>query len=102
MRYDSGLVANPSNPAKVAADPDFRDLLPYVDLVSYPARVRPHTVTDLVVGYQNWTGDRRRWDAQLQIANLFDATALYNFQSVFVGTRLVAPRSAGVKLRFYW
>ncbi len=102
VRYDSGLVANPSSPAKVAADPDFRDLLPYVDLLSKPARVRPHTVTDIVVAYENWKGDRRRWDAQVQIANLFQAAALYNFQSVFVGTRLVAPRSAGLKLRWFW
>ena len=32
VRYDSGLVANPSDPVQVAADPDYRDLLPYVNL----------------------------------------------------------------------
>lgn len=34
IRYDSGLVADPSEPADVTADPDFADLLPYVDLPS--------------------------------------------------------------------
>ena len=32
VRYDSGLVANPSDPEQVAADPDYFDLLPYVNL----------------------------------------------------------------------
>jgi hypothetical protein len=102
VRYDSGLVANPSNAQVVAADPDYRDLLPYVDLASSPARVTPRTITDVAAGYQFVIQDRRRWDVQVQISNLFNVTALYNFQSVFVGTRLVTPRSAGLKLRFYW
>jgi hypothetical protein len=102
VRYDSGLVANPSDPAKVAADPDYRDLLPYVDLLGNPPRVNPRTITDVAVGYQHWKGERRAWDIQMQINNLFNVTALYNFQSVFVGTRLVAPRAASVKLRLFW
>ncbi len=43
VRYDSGLVANPSDPVVVAADPDYRDLLPYVKLGVTPARVRRRT-----------------------------------------------------------
>jgi hypothetical protein len=107
VRYDSGLVANPSNPAVVAADPDFSDLLPYVKLNQTPARVRQHTITDVAVGYSHFrSGGSGRsetaWDVQLQVNNSFDVTALYNFQSVFVGTRLVAPRAVGVKMRWYW
>ena len=102
VRYDSGLVANPSDPEIVAVDPDFRDLLPYVDLLGNPARVKPRTITDLAIGYKAANEHRRTWDAQVQFSNLFDRTGLYNFQSVFVGTRLVPPRSVGVKLRFYW
>jgi outer membrane cobalamin receptor len=102
IRYDSGLVANPSDPAEVAADPDYRDLLPYVHLLSDPPRVTPRTITDVAIGYQGWRGDRRAWDVQVQMNNLFNVTGLYNFQSVFVGTRLVAPRAAGVKVRFFW
>ena len=37
MRYDSGLVTNPSDPAVVAKDPDYADLLPYVNLLLRPA-----------------------------------------------------------------
>jgi hypothetical protein len=33
---------------------------------------------------------------------LTNQTALYNFQSIFVGTRLVQPRSFGIKVRWYW
>ena len=37
-----------------------------------------------------------------QAANLTDRTALYNFQSVFVGTRVVQPRTLSAKVRWYW
>jgi hypothetical protein len=33
---------------------------------------------------------------------LTNRTALYNFQSVFVGTRVVQPRAATVEFRIYW
>lgn len=102
VRHDSGLVANPSDPAEVAADPDYNDLLPYVNLLSDPARVRPRTLTDVAVGYEAHRGDRRSWDLVVQVANIGGVTALYNFQSVFVGTRLVQPRTASVKLRFWF
>lgn len=99
MRYDSGLVSNPSDPARVAADPDFRDLLPYVNLDASTPRVRPRTITDIAGGldFVDARG-RRRWAVQLQVMNLTNRTALYNFQSVFVGTRLVQPRTLSVKV----
>ncbi len=102
MRYDSGLVANPSDPKEVAADPDFSDLLPYVNLDSYPARTRPRTITDMVVGYEHAKEGKRQYDLSLQVSNLTDQTALFNFQSIFVGTRLVTPRNVGVRLRYYF
>ena len=102
VRYDSGLVANPSDPARVAADPDYRDLLPLVNLTANPARVRPRTITDVTLGYQHYKADRRVWSVELQVSNLFNRTALYNFQSVFVGTRVVTPRSAAIQIRKYW
>jgi outer membrane cobalamin receptor len=99
VRYDSGLVSNPSDPAEVAADPDFADLLPYVNLESDPPRVRPRTIADIAAGvdFKDARG-RRTWSAQLQVTNLTNRIALYNFQSVFVGTRLVAPRSLSVRV----
>ncbi|MEP6960531.1 MAG: TonB-dependent receptor, partial [Acidobacteriota bacterium] len=99
VRYDSGLVANPSNPAQVAADPDYADLLPYVNLAGPTARVRPRTLTDLVVGY---TQPERHWELSAQLTNVTNRTALYNFQSIFVGTRLVAPRTASARVRWFF
>ncbi|HEX6164540.1 MAG TPA: TonB-dependent receptor [Vicinamibacterales bacterium] len=98
VRYDSGLVSNPSDPAEVAADPDFFDLLPYVDLTAEVPRVRPRTIVDLAAGIDlKDARGRKTWTAQLQVTNLTNRTALYNFQSVFVGTRLVAPRTLSVR-----
>ena len=102
VRYDSGLVANPSDPVEVAADPDFADLLPYVDLESEVPRVRPRTIVDAVLGYDARRDGRRTWSARLQVNNLTNRTALYNFQSVFVGTRVVQPRTVSAELRYYW
>jgi hypothetical protein len=50
VRYDSGLVTNPSDPAAVRQDPDYADLLPYVNLVANPPRVRPRTIVDFAIG----------------------------------------------------
>ncbi len=98
-RYDSGLVSNPSDPAEVAADPDFRDLLPYVNLEASTPRVRPRAIADIAAGFDFADGrGRRRWAVQLQVTNLTNRTALYNFQSVFVGTRLVQPRTLSAKI----
>jgi hypothetical protein len=102
VRHDSGLVSNPSNPAEVVQDPDYADLLPYVNLASDPPRVRPRTITDIAVGYERYNDDRRSWEAVFQVSNITNATALYNFQSIFVGTRIVQPRTASIKLRWYF
>jgi hypothetical protein len=102
IRYDSGLVANPSDPNEVARDPDYYDLLPYVNLTAALPRVRPRTVTDLVLGYER-RGDRgKRWEASVHVTNLTNETGLYSFQSIFVGTRVLSPRTFGLRLRWYW
>jgi len=98
VRYDSGLVSNPSDPVEVAADRDFYDLLPYVNLTADVPRVRPRTIADLAVGWDGRQADRRTWSAQVQVTNLTNRTALYNFQSVFVGTRLVQPRTMSARV----
>ena len=97
-RYDSGLVVNSSAPD----DPDYRALVPYVNLTGDPARVKGRTISDVVVGYDRVKGDRKRWDVSAQITNITNKTALFNFQSAFVGTRIVAPRMVGAKLRWYF
>jgi hypothetical protein len=100
IRYDSGLVVNPSDPLEVAADPDFSDLLPYVRLDDSPARAKPRTITDVAAGFRGLREGRWNWNLQVQVTNVFDRTAVYNFQSIFVGTRVVQPRTVGMKLRF--
>jgi outer membrane receptor protein involved in Fe transport len=102
IRYDSGLVSNPSDPVQVAADPDYAALLPFVNLAGDPPRVRPRTIVDIAAGYERIRNERRTWDVQFSVQNIANRTALYNFQSIFVGTRLVQPRTAGVKLRWHW
>ena len=102
VRHDSGLVSNPSDPDQVRADPDFSDLLPYVELRAAVPRVRPRTIADVVVGYDLRSGGRKTWSIQTQITNLTNRTALYNFQSVFVGTRLVQPRTASLRVARYF
>lgn len=101
-RYDSGLVSNPSDPQEVAKDPDYKDLLRLVNLRSDPPRVRPRTLVDFAVGYERLREGRKRWETVFQLSNAMNQTALYNFQSIFVGTRLVQPRTAGARVRFYW
>jgi hypothetical protein len=102
IRYDSGLVCNPSDPAEVAADPDFADLLPYVNLEGDVARVRARTIADIGAGFEVMRQGRRVWGIQLQVTNVANRTALYNFQSVFVGTRLVQPRTLAVRVKWHF
>lgn len=102
IRYDSGLVANASDPVTVANDPDYADLLPYVDLNAEVPRVRPRTIADVVLGFDGRGAGTRGWGARLQVTNITNATALYNFQSVFVGTRLVQPRALSVRTSYAW
>lgn len=101
IRHDSGLVSNPSDPEVVRSDPDYAPLLPYVNLLSNPPRVRPRTIADMAVGYTRIGSEgRKRWDLTFTLTNIANATALYNFQSLFVGTRIVPPRTAGVRWRW--
>ena len=101
-RHDSGLVAGNSDPATVAADRDYADLLPYVNLESNPPRTRPRTIVDIVPGYERIRNERKVWEISLQLLNAGNKTALYNFQSAFVGTRVVQPRTAGVRFRIFF
>ena len=102
VRHDSGLVSNPSDPDVVAADPDYYDQLPHVDLLGDPPRILPRTIVNASLGYEHFRGDRRAWEVALQVSNLTNRKGLYSFQSVFVGTRVVQPFTASVRLRLFW
>ena len=104
-RLRSGTTAGSSairDPAEVVADPDFADLLPYVDLIAEVPRVRPRTRVDLSIGHDISSGGRRVWSLQAQVTNLTNRTAPYNFQWVFVGTRIVQPRTFAVRVKRYF
>ena len=102
LRHDSGLVTGGADPAVVRADPDYADLLPYVNLLSDPPRTKPRTIADVVVGYERVRRERKLWDFNVQVTNVTNQTALFNFQSAFVGTRVVQPRTVGARLRFFF
>jgi hypothetical protein len=102
VRHDSGLVTGGADPEDVKQQPDYFDLLPYVNLLSDPPRTRPRTIVDVVVGYERFRNDRKAWDVNFQVSNIGNQTALYNFQSAFVGTRVVQPRTLGARIRFYF
>ena len=101
-RHDSGLVTGYSDPVVVAKDSDYFDLLPYVNLTGDPPRTRPRTIVDVVWGYERMRNERKLWDLNLQVTNIGNQTALYNFQSAFVGTRVVQPRTVGVRMRVFF
>ena len=86
----------------VAKDSDYFDLLPYVNLSGDPPRTRPRTIVDVVWGYERMRNERKLWDLNLQVTNIGNQTALYNFQSAFVGTRVVQPRTVGVRMRVFF
>ena len=71
-----------------------------MNLAGGPPRVNPRTIPDLALGYTRRRDSVRKWEAVLQASNRFDSTALYNCQSIFVGTRLISPRA--VSLRLLW
>jgi outer membrane receptor protein involved in Fe transport len=64
--------------------------------------VRPRTIVDVNAGYDIRSAGRRSWSVQLQVTNVTNQIALFNFQSVFVGTRLVQPRTFAVRLKRFF
>lgn len=65
-----------------------------------PARVQPRNLIDLGVGTDNLLHREGhvRYTASLQIENLTDKIALYNFLSTFSGTHFVTPRTFIAKI----
>ncbi len=65
-----------------------------------PARVQPRNLIDLGIGTDNLLHREGhvRYIASLQIENLTDKVALYNFLSTFSGTHFVTPRTVIAKV----
>ena len=59
-----------------------------------PPRIASRNLFDAALGDDNiFHGDKRKWSARLEVINLTNTTALYNFLSTFSGTHYVSPRA---------
>jgi hypothetical protein len=67
-----------------------------------PDRVKPRHVFNLGVGSDNLfhTEKRERFTASVEIANLMNTVALYNFLSTFSGTHFLQPRTVMARVGF--
>jgi hypothetical protein len=67
-----------------------------------PARVKPRNVFNLAIGTDNLlhSDGHKRITASIEIANLTNKEALYNFLSTFSGTHFLQPRSVVARLGF--
>ena len=67
-----------------------------------PDRVQPRNIFDLGIGTDNLTHTERRQriTARLEIANLTNRVALYNFLSTFSGTHFLQPRMFVARIGF--
>lgn len=101
-RYDSGLVAG--DPADAAGNPDLEFGIAYVrfDSSDNVFRVKSRTVFNASFGQRFNLTPRSALYFNLDILNVTDEKALYNFLSVFGGTHVIPPRTwAGrIKVKF--
>jgi hypothetical protein len=68
-----------------------------------PQRIQPRSLFDLAVGHDNlFHGDRYKWSARLEVINLTDKEALYNFLSTFSGTHYLTPRTVTATVGFHF
>jgi outer membrane receptor for Fe3+-dicitrate len=104
-RYDSGLVAGDPTAPGVADNPDYAFGIPYVHQVhdsltgSY-WRVDPRTVWNLNSGNAFQLANGRVLVAEVDLLNVFNEQALYNFLSTFGGTHVIPPRTLAARLKY--
>jgi hypothetical protein len=68
-----------------------------------PPRIQQRNLFDLAVGHDNlFRGDRYKWSARLEVINLTNNYALYNFLSTFSGTHYVTPRAITGTVGFHF
>jgi hypothetical protein len=98
-RYDSGLVTQAGALADVLSSPDTAYAAPFIRFNETPERVRPRTVWNASLGAR-----LQRYglpfEVQLDVLNLADKKALYNFQSTFGGTHVIPPRTIAGRIRY--
>jgi hypothetical protein len=70
---------------------------------SNPPRIQQRSLFDVAVGHDNlFRGDRYKWSARLEVINLTNNFALYNFLSTFSGTHYVSPRAITAQIGFHF
>jgi Carboxypeptidase regulatory-like domain len=68
-----------------------------------PPRIQQRNLFDIAVGHDNlFHGDRYKWSARLEVINLTNNFALYNFLSTFSGTHYVSPRAITAQIGFHF
>jgi hypothetical protein len=68
-----------------------------------PPRIQPRNLFDIAVGDDNlFHADRYKWSARVEIINLTNEYALYNFISTFSGTHYVTPRTFTGTIGFHF
>ena len=68
-----------------------------------PQRIQPRNLFDIAVGHDNiFHGDKYKVSARLEVINLTDKEALYNFLSTFSGTHYVSPRAITGTVGFHF
>jgi hypothetical protein len=67
-----------------------------------PDRVKPRNVFNLGIGSDNLlhTEKHEKFTGSLEIANLTNKVALYNFLSTFSGTHFLQPRTLVARIGF--
>ena len=67
-----------------------------------PDRVKPRNIFNLAVGTDNLlhSEGKRRFTASIQVNNITNKAALYNFLSTFSGTHFLQPRTLVAKVGF--
>jgi hypothetical protein len=63
-------------------------------------RVRPNFSLDAAAGAEIFRKERRSAVMQIQVANLTDRLNVINFESLFSGTAVAAPRNVSARVKF--
>jgi hypothetical protein len=70
-----------------------------------PPRIASRNLFDVAVGDDNLFrghSEKKKWSARVQVVNLMNKEALYNFLSTFSGTHYVSPRAVTGTIAFHF
>jgi hypothetical protein len=68
-----------------------------------PPRIAARNLFDLAAGEDNlFKNDRYKWSVRVEVVNVANKVALYNFLSTFSGTHYVTPRTISATVGFHF